>query len=154
MQNLPVSPWPGADPDGWLSGLRKDLELLTSGIDRMLQRAWGLVSAGLPWPWSQPPVALEDAGADVVVRVQAPGLDPASVDVRVGPTAVYVRGTARQEYRQEQPDRVTAALAYGEFRTAVPLPAPVDPSRATAAYQGGVLEVRAPKLPPVPVQGA
>lgn len=72
----------------------------------------------------------------------------------MGPAAVYIAGRARQEYREERPGAARTSASYGEFRTAVPLSAPVDASRAKATYDGTTVDVRIPKLPQVPIQPA
>lgn len=151
MQNLPIRPWSGGSFDSWFAAMRRDLESLADDMTRMLQRAWELLSAGGPWALSHP-VQVEDVGNEVVVRVHAPGFDPASIDVRVGPGAVYVAGRARQEYAEERPGASRLSASYGEFRTTVPLAAPVDASRAAATYDGTTIEVRLSKLPQVPIQ--
>lgn len=53
MQNLPIRPWPGGSLDSWFAEMRRDLESLAEDMTRMLQRAWGLLSSGWPWAFSQ-----------------------------------------------------------------------------------------------------
>ncbi|BDG61482.1 Hsp20/alpha crystallin family protein [Caldinitratiruptor microaerophilus] len=153
MHNLPIQPWPGGGPDSWFAEMRRDLESLAEDMTRMLRHAWGLLSSA--WPWApSPAVQVDDLGSEVAVRVHAPGFDPASLDVRVGPGAVYLAGRARQEYREERPGAARMSTSYGEFRTLVPLPAPVDTSRARATYDGTTIDVRVPKLPQIPIHPA
>lgn len=125
-------------------GIPDPLHLLRS-LTQVLDQAL----AAVPWPglWAAvPPVAVEDTGTEVVVRAQVGQVDPAHLEVRVGPTWVYLAGSRRQEYRHQVPGQWLAASAWGSFATTVPLPAAVDPSRAQAELAGGVLVVRVPRM--------
>lgn len=115
----------------------------------------GLLPALLAWPPLWPGVAppslgpgapaVQEDGPDLVLRVPLPGVDPQSLEVRLDARSLHLRGMGRQEYREEREGQVYAAAAWTGFATVLPLPRPVDPARARARLQDGVLEVRAPR---------
>jgi HSP20 family protein len=89
-----------------------------------------------------PPVNLYVNNHDLLLTLEAAGLDPAKVDVTVTGDSVTIRGERPAEaappgenfHRRERPT--------GQFARAVQLPFEVDPSQTEATYEKGVLSVR------------
>lgn len=95
---------------------------------------------------SLPPVRVETAGPELVVRFEAPGLDPEGIVVEVTRTAVAVQGRRHARWERRRDGQATIWTEYGAFSRLVPLPEPVNPQGARWRYDGGVLEVRIPRL--------
>lgn len=89
---------------------------------------------------------------EIVVRVDLPGADPASLKVEVAGQELRISGekpppSAGRRYFQVE-------RSYGSFLVEVALPDKVQGHASHASFRGGVLEVRLPKeqeLPPQPI---
>ncbi len=91
-----------------------------------------------------PTLELVEDGDDLVVRVEVPGAEADDLDIDVSTHTLTVRGEIRQD------DRGSGAVyhserRYGRFQRSVSLPVAVDPDRATAQFQQGLLELRLPR---------
>lgn len=84
----------------------------------------------------------------VVVRLEVPGMDKNELDVEVEGDMLVVRGEKRFEREETEGRYRVLQCAYGSFRRAVPLPAPVLSDQAKASYQNGVLRIELPKETP------
>ena len=80
----------------------------------------------------------------VTVVVELPGVDPGAVSIEVTDRTVLIRGvrerpplTTRVSYRQME-------IEYGPFQRRVTLAEHVDPARAEATYERGLLTVVLP----------
>lgn len=108
------------DDDAWLPGL-----------------GWALLSGDV----------FED-DRRVVVRLEAPGLSKSDFELQVLGNELVVRGEKRFERESDDGRWHMLQCAYGAFRRAIPLPAPVVVDRARASYRDGVLRVELPKAQP------
>jgi HSP20 family protein len=124
-----------------------------SAFSILISRAWlreappGEAEVGL---WG-PPCDLSRTETDLVVRVDLPGTPRGDIRLVCHPDALLIEGakgqtvpgslaSVRQFHRVERPA--------GPFRRVVPLPCPVDPTRATALLRDGVLTVVLPRADP------
>ncbi|HEB67084.1 MAG TPA: Hsp20/alpha crystallin family protein [Gammaproteobacteria bacterium] len=95
--------------------------------------------------WSLLSAEVEERGNDVIVRLEVPGMDREDFDISVVDDMLVVRGEKRAEREQQEGRFYILECAYGAFERLIPLPAPVDESRAKARYRRGVLTVTLPK---------
>ncbi len=109
---------------------------LETAADQFVARAarWGLLAA-----------EVHEDGDQVVVRLEAPGMEAEDFDVSVDDDLLVVRGEKRAGHQRREGNYTLLECAYGWFERAIPLPAPVDQSRARARYRRGVLEIELPK---------
>jgi HSP20 family protein len=90
-------------------------------------------------PAQQIPVEQYPDGASYVIRLEVPGIDPASdltVSVQAGTLSV------RAERRDDAPEGRTTEFRYGSFARHVALPLGSDPRNVSASYHNGILTVR------------
>jgi HSP20 family protein len=90
-------------------------------------------------------------GTTLVVRAEAPGIDPEKdVDISVQNGRLHI--SARREERSEhkEKDSYRSEFRYGSFERTVPLPAGATEDDVTATYNDGVLEIRVPVGPELP----
>jgi len=99
------------------------------------------------WPaWSDATdgwgLDMEDAGAEVVVRAEAPGFQPADFDVQASGDLLTIKAE-----RKEEGEGKDAQRRWSRLQRTVTLPAGVDSSKVDARYVNGVLELHLPKTP-------
>jgi HSP20 family protein len=84
----------------------------------------------------------------VLVRLEAPGMEKEDFQLDVQGDALRVRGEKRFQRESSDGRWRVVQCAYGSFERHVPLPAPVEPDGARASYRNGVLRVELPKRAP------
>jgi HSP20 family protein len=92
-------------------------------------------------------------GDDAVVRMELPGVDPASdVHVEIERGHLVIRGERRQTRTDEQHGGIRE-MRYGSFRRVFRLPDHITPEDLSATYDAGLLTVRVKgaHTPPKPV---
>jgi HSP20 family protein len=94
----------------------------------------------------RPAVELQDAGEQLIVRAQIPGLDAKDLDIQVAQDAVSIRGERRQESKTETNGVVKSEFRYGTFHRVVALPVAVQNNQVRAEYKDGILTLTLPKL--------
>ena len=91
------------------------------------------------------PVHVEANASQVDVRVFAPGLDPASLEVVVEDQVLRISGTRAEVAAVSEANVHLAERATGAVRRQVVLPGDADTSAIQAHYTDGVLRVQVPR---------
>lgn len=115
---------------------------LTRGHE-LLRREAGFV----PAEWS-PRVDVVERDGRFVVRADLPGLSKDEVKVELSDHLLTIQGERKQEKKEEREGCRYSECMYGSFYRAIPLPEGADPSKATAEFRHGVLEVTMPSTAP------
>jgi HSP20 family protein len=90
-------------------------------------------------------VLRSDDGDTVTVLVELPGVDPETVKLIATPRALVIAGERRRPTEYGHYEQLE--LEYGPFQRKVVLSEDVDPERATATYERGILRVVLPVTP-------
>jgi len=98
--------------------------------------AWGLLASDVA-----------ETDDEVVVRLEAPGLEEKDFSVTTVGDELIVRGEKRMERDAQEADWHGLEAAYGGFERRIPLPCRVAADRARAGHRNGVLMLRMPKTP-------
>lgn len=128
-------------------------------MERMFEgffpRGW-MQRRGRDWPsWSElagameakvPKVDIVDRDDDILVKAELPGVDKKDLDVTVSDNAVTIKGTTKQESREEKGDYYRCEIHQGSFSRTVTLPADVDGDKARASFKDGMLDLTLPKV--------
>jgi HSP20 family protein len=96
--------------------------------------SWGLLASDVA-----------ETDEEVVVRIEAPGLEEKDFSLTVTAGRLIVRGHKHFEREQQRAHYHLFESAYGAFERSFPLPCRVDADRARARYRRGVLTVRLPR---------
>jgi HSP20 family protein len=127
---------------------RRELEGAAEEIEQLFADLWQVFpfSRGMRRGYRpEVDVYRTDDPAELMVVVELPGVDPDNVQVVASPRALLIAGERNRpkdsgHYQQMEID-------YGPFQRQVTLAEDVDPDRATATYERGLLTVRLPIAP-------
>ena len=92
-----------------------------------------------------PSVDVYETDTQVVVKAHLPGVKKEDIELTVQEDRLLLTGESRHEDEVEEEGYHRRELRYGRFRRVLPMPAAVDHDEITAAFEDGVLTVRAPK---------
>lgn len=124
-----------------------ELVSLRQAMDRLFEdsfvrpRGWGsqlLESTALPLDVSVTP-------DELVVEAALPGVSPDDVEITVENGTLSIRGEYRSERKEGEGDYLIREIRRGEFSRSVALPSGVEPDKASASFDNGVLTLRIPK---------
>jgi len=122
-------------------------------LDRFFQGGFPMRGWPAHWPaWSEmarggmPPVDVIDRDKEVLVRAELPGVKKDEIDVTVTDDRITIKGEYRKEDKEEKGEYHRMETRYGSFSRTVELPADVDPTKGSAKFEDGVLEIALPKV--------
>lgn len=124
-------------------------------FERMLSPNWmnpmrlglpGFAERLTPFEGKIPRVDIIDRETEVVLRVEAPGVNKDDLDVSLNDNTVTIRGKSRHDETEEKGEYYRREISYGEFSRTVALPAEIDRDKAKAKFKDGVLELSLPKV--------
>jgi HSP20 family protein len=153
-------------------GLNEAWDTLVDGWQRLYRRAAGAITRFTPGTkpdrdlekearggagreiatrsagWGVLAAEVFDDHDNIVVRLEAPGMDKGDFDLKVLDDYLVVRGEKHIERERTEGRYHVTECAYGRFERAIPLPERVDSDKAKASYKSGVLKVELPKTAP------
>lgn len=107
-----------------------------------------LVGSFEPMPMMRADVTETDAG--FTVKAEIPGMKKEDIDVSIdGNTVSIVAETKREKEVKEGEKMLRSERYYGAVSRLLTLPVEVDPAKASASYEEGVLTLTLPKAPGV-----
>ncbi len=123
-----------------------ELLSLRQAMDRLFEdsfvspRSWTGQSQGRP-------LALDvyTTGDELVVEAAIPGIKPENVEVTVTGDTLTISGSLNDERKTEQGSVMLQEITRGSFSRSLTLPADLEPDKATANFENGLLTLRIPK---------
>jgi HSP20 family protein len=113
------------------------------------------------WPFKSngdtawmPSVDVFEEGDSIVVKAELPGMTTDQVKLSVEDDCLVIEGERKSETEKKEKDYYYSERQYGSFYRRVPLPAPVDDTKAEATMKDGVLTLKAPRREPAPAAKA
>jgi HSP20 family protein len=129
-----------------LTGL-EGLAALEDRMNRLVEEVFGgerALARGAESGWV-PVVDMFETPESVVVKLEAPGVDPARINLAVSGDHLEVSG----EKPAEEPPKESRWFRFerrtGEFRRRIPLPFPVDANKIEASSKNGLVTIHLPK---------
>lgn len=95
--------------------------------------------------WGLLATDIQETDDEVIVRLEAPGMETEDFDIQVLDDVLIVRGQKHFEQSRKQGAYHVLECAYGSFERAIPLPVEVDHEQSKASYKRGVLRVELSK---------
>jgi HSP20 family protein len=125
-------------PFGELLSLRRAMDRFIDD-DFFRPLAWNGAETGAP--------ALDVATTpdSVVIEAALPGIRPEEVDITVENGTLTIRGETKVERQEGEGDYLVREIRRGSFSRTVSLPSGLEPDKAEATFENGVLKLRIPK---------
>ena len=105
-----------------------------------------------PASWGSPltqvgalPLDVSTSADAVTVEAVLPGVSPDDVEITVENGTLTIRGRAATERSEDEGEYLVREIRRGELSRSLGLPAGLEPDKATATFQNGVLTLRIPK---------
>jgi len=124
-----------------------ELVSLRQAMDRLFEdsfvrsRPWGLngeAGAALPLDITSSTDAL-------IVEAALPGVPPEDVEITVEDGTLTIRAETTSERKEEDGQTLISEIRRGSLSRAVALPSGLEPDKASATFEHGVLHLRIPK---------
>ena len=125
-----------------------ELLSLRQAMDRLFEDSYVRPRAGWAGGGAEvSPVALDVAAGTDALQIQAalPGVRPEDVEITVEDGTLSIRGTSREERNENEGGYVVQEIRRGEFSRSISLPSGLEPDRAEATFENGILSLRIPK---------
>jgi HSP20 family protein len=122
--------------------IRKDLTpfaAFQTPMNRMFEDFFGDLATERRW---MPSVDVKETDTDVIVHAEIPGIDPTTVEVDVHGDVLTLKGEKQESKEEKNENWHRVERRYGSFVRAIPLPVEVDPEKAVAEANNGVLTIK------------
>jgi len=128
-----------------LTGL-EGLAALEDRVNRLFQDVVsdGPLARGAESGWV-PVVDMFETPETVVVKLEAPGVDPAKINLAVSGDHLEVSGEKPAEGPPQESRWFRFERRTGEFRRRIPLPFPVEAGKIEATAKNGLVTIHLPK---------
>jgi HSP20 family protein len=120
-----------------------EIENVRRQLDAMFDQL-ALNSPNTPVTW-QPAIEVINAGDNLILKAQLPGIEGKDVEIQVTQKAVAIAG----EYRTEQTEGARglhSEFRYGKFQRVLQLPYPIQNDQVKADFTNGILTLTLPKV--------
>jgi HSP20 family protein len=98
-----------------------------------------------PGTFARLPLDVRTTPDALLVEAELPGVKPEDVDITVENGTLTIRAEDRTERTDEQGDWVVREISRGSVMRTVTLPTGLEPDKAEATFEHGVLRLRIPK---------
>jgi HSP20 family protein len=91
-------------------------------------------------------IDLFEEGKNVVAKMSLPGIIADDLEISVEEDSLTISGMREEEEEVDEKEYYSKEIRRGSFSRTVDLPKRVDPSKAKAEYEDGVLKVTIPSV--------
>lgn len=99
-----------------------------------------------PFKGRTPHVDLVDRDKEIFIKAELPGVDKDDVEITMTENSVTIKGSTREEEKEEKGDYHHCEISQGSFSRTMSLPGEVDTDKAKAKFKHGVLKLTIPKV--------
>jgi HSP20 family protein len=118
-------------------------------LRREMDHIWDRFSGEKPLEWAgkewAPSLDVSETQDKVVVKAEAPGIDPKELDISLSNGVLTLKGEKKKESEEKGGDYHLVERSYGSFSRAVRLPAEVQEDKVKASHKDGILTITLPK---------
>ena len=130
--------------EGPLVALQRDVNRAFDDFWRRMERPFG-GGFGFGFGAAEPRIDVSETEEALTVSAELPGMNETDVEVDLADTVLTLRGEKRREAERNEGSARIVERSYGAFHRAIPLPPGIDPAKAEARFEKGVLTVTLPK---------
>jgi HSP20 family protein len=123
-----------------------ELMTLRQAMDRLFDddyRPFRWLSGGVDGPAL--PLDVSTSDDSLTIEAALPGIRPEDVDITVENGTVRISGKTADERTAEEGSYVLQEIRRGNFSRTVTLPTGLEPDKATASFEHGILRLEIPK---------
>ncbi len=128
-------------PFGELLSLRQAMDRLFEDSFVRPRGAWGTAS-GEAAPL---PLDVSTTADALVVEAALPGVRPDDVEITVENGTLTIRASTREERREQEGDVLVQEIRRGDTSRSLSLPSGLEPDKAEATFEDGILTLRIPR---------
>ncbi|MCC7207573.1 MAG: Hsp20/alpha crystallin family protein [Anaerolineae bacterium] len=115
-------------------------------MDRMLNQFWGGQNGDAVFGGLVPATDVHETENEIVVKAELPGFNPDQIDIRVEGNVLTIKGQVSSEQERKEEGQVhLRERRMSSFQRSFSLPVGVDPDKAEANFENGVLTLTLPK---------
>jgi HSP20 family protein len=122
-----------------------ELMSLRQAVDNLFEDGF---LAPRSWGWSSSPLVKMDVYTtddEFIVEAHMPGVKPEEAEITVEGNTLTIAGETRSSRKEEESSAILQEITRGRFSRSFTLPAGLEPDKATATFEDGVLTLRIPK---------
>ena len=86
-----------------------------------------------------------ETGDTYVIKAAVPGIDPKDVEISVDEDVLTIRGEFNKQEETSEENYLRREIRYGSFQRQLRLPPTVEPEKAEAHFENGLLKLSIPK---------
>jgi len=83
---------------------------------------------------------------DIIIESAVAGVEPDDIDIDITNDSVIIRGERKRFEEVPEENYLYQECYWGRFSRAITLPQDIDPDKAKAEFNNGVLHIRLPKI--------
>jgi HSP20 family protein len=123
-----------------------ELMSLRSAMDRLFEDSFVGRPSGLGFDNQMTlPLDVTRTADELVVEAALPGIKPEDVDITVEDGTLSIRGAFHDQRKQGEGESLVQEIRRGTVARSVTLPTGLEPDKAQATFENGVLTLRIPK---------
>jgi len=125
-----------------------EMQNMRSLMDRLFEQSFGRIPM---FRESGEEIALGlsldvyETGNEYVVKAELPGVDPKDVDISIEDDVLTIKGEFQKKEEVSEDQYLRRELRYGRFQRSLRLPPTVEPEKAQAQFENGMLKLTIPK---------
>ncbi len=124
-----------------------ELVTLRQAMDRLFDdtifRPYGAINGGSDL--GRLPLDIRSTADALLVEAELPGMKPEDVEITVENGTLTIRAEESSDRKREEGDWVVREISHGSMMRTVTLPNGLEPDKAEATFEHGVLKLRIPK---------
>lgn len=95
-----------------------------------------------------PKTDIRDEGNELIIDVEMPGVDKGDIDLNLTHDRLSISAERKTGREEEDEGTYLRERSYSSFKRAMTLPVEVNPNKAKARFERGVLHIEVPKAKP------
>lgn len=124
-----------------------ELVSLRQAMDRLFEdsvvrpRTWGVAGDGA----ASLPLDIASTTDALIVEAALPGVRPDDVEITVEDGTLTIRAESREEHQVTEGETLVSEIRRGSVSRAIALPSGLEPDKATASFEHGLLRLSIPR---------